>query len=99
MNVAVLGGFGRKWHRQIALALLGGGQVDLTNVASGENPSLTAIAIFGGMDVLVEEGTNVNMTGFSILGGREEADIAAGDGPAVRIRAIAIFGGVKVRTP
>jgi hypothetical protein len=99
MNLALLGGFGQRWHRQIALTLLGRGQVDLTTLAPGDNPRVTAIAIFGGMDVLVEEGTNVNMTGFSVIGGREEMEIAAGPGPAVRIRAIAVFGGVKVRTP
>ena len=42
MNVAVFGSFGQRvlasgWSRETAVALLGGGDFDLTGVVSGDN--------------------------------------------------------------
>ncbi len=103
MNVAIFGGFGKRmladgWTKETALALLGGGEFDLTGVTHGEGARLTAVAIFGGVDVIIDEGAKVTMSGFSLFGGRE-VTVPAGDGPAVKIRAVAVFGSVKVRPP
>ncbi len=56
MNGAVFGSFGERmladgWTRETAFALAGGGDFDLTGVTPGESATLTAIAVFGGVDV------------------------------------------------
>ncbi len=103
MNVAVFGGFGKRmlssgWTAETAVAFAGGGEFDLTGITPGEGAQLTAIAIFGGIDIIVDEGTQVTMTGFSVFGSRE-IKITGADGPAMRIKAIAVFGGVDVKPP
>ena len=103
MNISVLGGFGKRmlapgWTKEIALAFFGGGDFDLTGVTPGENARLTAIAIFGGIDIIVDQGTQVTMSGFNLFGGRE-VTVEAGDGPRVAVRAVAVFGSVEVKPP
>jgi hypothetical protein len=101
MNVALFGGFGKAplapgWKRETALALLGGGDLDLGEVRPADDARLTAVAVFGGIDVRVPAGTRIAMSGLSLFGGRE-VKVPPGDGPAIRIRAVAIFGGVTIR--
>ena len=103
MNISVLGGFGNRmlapgWTRETALALFGGGDFNLTGVTPGEDAQLTAIAIFGGIDIIVDQGTQITMSGFNLLGGRA-VTVEAGDGPHVAVRAVAIFGGIEVKPP
>jgi hypothetical protein len=102
MNLAMFGGFGKVppppgWRRETAVAVLGGGELDLTRAAPTEDARLTAIAILGGIDVKVPEGARVAMSGFSLLGGRD-VKVEPGDGPAIHVRAVAILGGVSVAT-
>lgn len=103
MNVAIFGSFGERmladgWTRQTACALLGGGDFDLTGVEPGAGAQLRAIAVFGGIDIIVDEGTQVTMDGFSLFGSRN-VEVNPAQGPAVHIRSYAIFGGVDVKTP
>ncbi len=101
MNVALFGGFGKApfapgWKRETALALLGGGDLDLGAAMPADDAQLTAIAVFGGIDVRVLTGARIAMSGLSLFGGRE-VKVPPGDGPTIRIRAFAIFGGVTIR--
>jgi hypothetical protein len=101
MNVAVFGGFGKTplapgWRRETALALLGGGDLDLGAATPAEDAQLTAIAVLGGIDVRVPPGTRIAMSGLSLLGGRE-VKVPPGDGPTIRVRAVAILGGVSIQ--
>ena len=103
MNVAVFGSFGQRilasgWSRETAIALLGGGDFDLTGVVPGDNARLTAVAIFGSIDVIVDERTPVTMSGFSLFGSRV-VKVAPGDGPEMPVRAFAFVGSVEVRPP
>ena len=103
MNVAIFGGFGNRmlapgWTKETAVAILGGGVFNLTGVTPGENATLTAIAFFGGIEVVVDEGVAVTMSGFSLFGGRE-VTVEAGDGPPMSVRAFSFFGGVSVKSP
>ncbi len=103
MNLAMFGGFGKVppppgWRRQLAVAVLGGGELDLTHAEPAEDACLTAIALLGGIDIKVPEGTRVAMSGLSLLGGRD-VKVPPGDGPTVRVRAVAVLGGVSVATP
>ena len=100
MNVAILGGFGKRplapgWKRETALALLGGGEFDLSDAPPGENARLIALAVLGGIKMRVAPGTKVTMQGFSFLGGRD-ALVAPGDGPELHAVAIAVLGGVRI---
>lgn len=103
MNIAVFGGFGERmlapgWTKETSLALLGGGEFNLANIAPGDDARLTAVAIFGGIDIIVDQGTQVTMTGFSLFGSRK-VTVTAGEGPSLTVHAVAIFGGVEVKTP
>ena len=102
MNLAMFGGFGKVppspgWRRDLAVAVLGGGELDLTHAEPADDAQLTAIAFLGGIDVKVPEGARVSMSGLSLLGGRD-VKVEPGDGPTIRIRAVAVLGGVSVAT-
>jgi len=103
MNIAIFGGFSKGmlasgWTRETAVAVFGGGEFDLTNIVPGPDAQITAFAIFGGIDIVVDEGTQVAMSGFNLFGSRA-ADLNVGDGPAMKLRAFSIFGSVHVSTP
>jgi hypothetical protein len=100
MNVAMFGGFDKApppegWRRSTAIAVLGGGELDLTRAVPGDGARLTAVAVFGGIDVHVPEGARVALSGISLFGGRD-VKVEPGDGPEIRVRAVAVLGGVSV---
>lgn len=102
MNVAIFGGFGDRplapgWTKETAVAVFGGGELDLRSAPPGESARLTAVAVLGGVEVKVAPGTRVTMSGLSFLGGRD-VKIEPGDGPEIRVHAVAILGGVEVKT-
>lgn len=101
MNVAILGGFGKRpfppgWTKQTAVAFLGGGEIDLTDSPPGEGARLTAVGVLGGVDITVAPGSRLTVSGFSLLGGRD-IKVVPGDGPAISMRLIAVLGGVEVK--
>lgn len=103
MNLGLFGGFDKRpfgpgWTKETLVAVLGGGEVDLTASPPEGEGRLTAIALFGGIEILVPPGTSVSMSGASIFGGRS-VKVSEGEGPKIRLRAIAIFGGVEVKEP
>ncbi len=103
--IAVLGGFERSgdWvvpEKFSAVAVLGGGEIDLRQARFAQ-PSVTidAVAILGGIEIIVPEDATVHVTGVGILGGFEHG--ASGDGkqggPQIFITGVAIMGGVEVK--
>ena len=54
--------------------------------------------MFGGIDIIVDEGTQVTMNGFTLFG-RRTVEVVPADGPVVHIRSYAIFGSVEVTSP
>jgi hypothetical protein len=103
--IAVMGGFSRKgrWtapRKFTALALMGGGTIDLREAQFSE-PVLTiyAVAIMGGIEVIVPEDVEVVVHQIPIMGGVDEPKGAAGPppgAPRVEVYAVAIMGGVDV---
>jgi len=91
----------RAGRRLFTLALFGGIDVDLRQ-AELEKPVLTiwALTIFGGSDVYVPQGIEVDMRGFALFGGNdewgEEGDLHPG-APLVRVVFLTLFGGSDVR--
>ncbi|HEX2504356.1 MAG TPA: hypothetical protein VHK00_10440, partial [Miltoncostaeaceae bacterium] len=70
--------------------------LDLSASRPADDARLTAIAVFGGIEVRVPPGTRVALSGLSLLGGRD-VQVEPGDGPAIRVRAFAILGGVSIK--
>jgi hypothetical protein len=104
--VALLGGVLRRgrWRlaeRATVVAVMGGCELDLRGVAL-ESPEtkLTCIAIMGGIQIVVPEGVDVELSGIALLGGNEShvAEPLHPGAPLLRIRAVAVMGGVDVRT-
>ena len=103
--VAILGGFSRKGDWVVpkefsAVAILGGGEIDLREARFAE-PVVTihAVTIMGGIEITVPEDVTVQVTGVGIMGAFEH--IASGEGqaggPKIIINGVAIMGGVEVR--
>lgn len=104
-GVAILGGFQRRgrWtvpRRFNALALLGGGELDLreANFADRE-VVINCVAIMGGVDVVVPPGVEVVVRGIGIMGGfdhSQEGVVGDPGAPRVIIQGFAFWGGVGV---
>ncbi len=103
MNIVVFGSFGNRvlpkgWMKETTIALLGSADFDLTGVEPGANPRLTAAAILGSVNIIADEGTNIDLSGFSLFGSRN-VKVAGGDGPTIHLRGIVILGSVNVKAP
>lgn len=88
-------------HRITAFAFQGGVELDFREALWG-TPVTTvhAVAVMGGVHILVPPGVNVETSGFAIMGGFDDeasagAERAAG-APTLRITGFALMGGVDV---
>ena len=105
-NVALLGGCERRgrWRpapRSIAVAVMGGVDLDLRDATiEGGELVITAFAVMGGIEIVVPDGIDVDLSGFALLGGNEhqpgDAPVRAGT-PVVRVRAFSLMGGIAVK--
>lgn len=107
-TVSIMGGSQRKGRWRLrektnAVAIMGGCQLDLRN-AEVEGPGIVinAIAVMGGIEIIVPEGIEVELGGIAIMGGKDGSklkDVAPLPGsPVIRVRAFAFWGGVTVRS-
>jgi hypothetical protein len=82
-------------------AVFGGATLDLRQAHVDHEASVDALAVFGGVDVLVPKGWRVALGGTPILGGYEDKTDGDGelpaDAPLLNVHATAIFGGVDVK--
>jgi hypothetical protein len=87
-------------HANVA-AVMGGATLDLREAHVEPGARVDALALFGGVDVIVPEGTRVNLHGLPIFGGYGDKTTGDGslpaDAPMVDVTATAIFGGVEVK--
>ena len=106
--VAFMGGTRRtgRWRiagRTRAISIMGGCELDLRAAEIvGSEARITCFAWMGGVQIVVPEGVEVDVTGFTLIGGRDVdvADAPRRPGtPLVRVRAFAFMGGVSVQTP
>ncbi|GHG04995.1 hypothetical protein GCM10018777_15830 [Streptomyces albogriseolus] len=104
--VAVMSGFQRKgrWtapRRFNCLAFWGGGEIDLREANFADREIVVnAVAIMGGIDVIVPPGVEVVVRGVGIMGGfdhREEGVPAEPGAPRVIVTGLAFWGGVGVQ--
>ena len=84
------------------LCLMGGAELDLRQATfSAPEVTLTVNAFMGGAEITVNRSTHVVVQGTGIMGGfsppRSEAGLhLTADSPVVRVRGVAIMGGVSV---
>ncbi|MGH9016356.1 MAG: adenylate/guanylate cyclase domain-containing protein [Acidimicrobiales bacterium] len=105
--IAVMSGSRAKgrWRisgRTTAVALMGGCDIDLRHAEiDGAEVVISAVAFWGGIKVTVPEGFDVELEGFSFMGGRHlrlrNVPRIPGS-PRIRIRGFAIMGGIDIRS-
>ncbi|BCL20741.1 hypothetical protein GCM10017668_25840 [Streptomyces tuirus] len=104
--VAVMSGFQRKgrWtmpRRFTCFAFWGGGEIDLREADFADREvEINAVAIMGGVDVIVPPGVEVVVRGIGIMGGfdhREEGVPGEPGAPRVIVTGFALWGGVGVQ--
>jgi Domain of unknown function (DUF1707)/Cell wall-active antibiotics response 4TMS YvqF len=102
---AILGGFSRKGDWVVpkefsAVAILGGGEIDLRQARFAE-PVVTihVVTIMGGIEIIVPDDVTVDVTGVGILGAFEHVARTEGQpgGPKIIINGVALLGGVEVK--
>lgn len=103
---AICGGFDRNGHLLIPKnltikAIMGGCSLDLRQAKfKSQETVIEAIAIMGGIDIVVPWGFKVIVSGSPILGGISQSvdqDYLPSDAPQIRIKARAILGGIDIR--
>lgn len=105
--VGIMGGMDRTGRWRVArrcwvLNLMGGCDLDLRS-ATLEDPEteIVVISLMGGSDIVVPEGTAVELGGIALMGGNRltaTGPAPARDAPVVRVRAFSIMGGTDVTT-
>jgi class 3 adenylate cyclase len=106
-HVGVMSGSSTKgrWRlaaRTNAVAVMGGCEMDLRGAEiDGPEVVITAVAFWGGVEITVPEGFDVEMAGFSFMGGRDmklrDVPIVPGS-PRILVRGFAVMGGIEVRS-
>lgn len=100
--LSVMGGAERRgrWDpgdHTIAISIMGGQDLDLTQVVATE-VSITAFTLMGGTEIIVPKGATVDLSGFIVMGATENSTQGPGDSPMrVRIRSYGAMGGLEVR--
>ena len=81
-----------------AYAVMGGALVDLRRDDLPAEVRVRAVAVMGGIEVLVPRGVEVHLSGLSVMGGRElRLDAPRPGAPVVHVDAYAVMGGVEVK--
>lgn len=103
--VAIMGGARRRgrWtpaRTNFAIAIMGGAELDFREAVMG--PGVTELQVFtmwGGVEIIVPPGMNVESHGIGIIGGFEHAAEGIAPDPAaptLRISGMALMGGVDI---
>jgi Domain of unknown function (DUF1707)/Cell wall-active antibiotics response 4TMS YvqF len=104
--VAIFGGATRKgaWHPEPVIDVLtvfGGAELDFREaVLPGNEVTLRATSVLGGVEITVPPNMRVIDNGTAILGGREikgGPEEVGPDSPVLRIEGICVLGGIEVR--
>jgi hypothetical protein len=92
-----------RWHvgrRFFSFTMFGGTDLDLRQVEISTGVvEITAFTMWGGLDIYVPEGVDVEVGGFALFGGNDEHGTEGEvhrDAPLIRIKMITIFGGAVV---
>lgn len=81
-----------------AYAVMGGAKVDLRRDDLPARVHVRAVAVMGGIEVLVPRGVTVHLSGLSLMGGREaRVDPPTPGAPVVEVDGLAVMGGIEVK--
>lgn len=82
-----------------AIAVLGGGELDLREVRfSQAQCTIQAFAFMGGVEIIVPDDITVRVSGFAFMGGFEHRNLEGPPGaPVLHVTGFAMMGGVEVR--
>jgi hypothetical protein len=102
--IAVMGGFSRKGNWVVpptvsAFAFMGGGEIDMRDARFAERTvTIHATAIMGGIEIVVPQDAQVEVTGFGFMGGFDHSASGPGqpDGPVIHVNGLAFMGGIEV---
>jgi hypothetical protein len=103
--VAILGGSHRRGRFRAvgsinAVAILGGDEIDLREAEiEGGELTLNLVALLGGENIYVPDSVEVEVAGFSLMGGHEEIGTARPPrpgAPVIRIRTYNLMGGTSI---
>lgn len=102
--IAIMSGFERKGVWVVpetfnAVAFWGGGQLDLREARfEGPEVRINAVAIMGGIEILVPEDAEVQVGGIGIMGGFDHRASGVGSpgAPRIVVNGLAFWGGVNV---
>ena len=110
-NFSIFGGFGlgkgawKPGKKLTAISLFGGTDIDFQQ-AELEEPvtEVVCVSILGGIDIIVPPDLPVTVSGLSLLGGRDVKLSESGlekqlSDKSLHINAIAILGGISIKTP
>lgn len=81
-------------------AVFGGAEIDLSSASLAPGASLDVFAAFGGVEIRVPREWRVDISGFPLFGGFENAtskDGLGADAPHLGIDATVLFGGLEVK--
>lgn len=106
-SVAVMAGANRRgaWvvpAQHTSFAFWGGVDIDLRQATfAQQHTTITAIAIMGGIDIVVPDDIRVEVNGIGFMGGFDSAGHARDDvdpnGPVLTVNGLAFWGGVTVK--
>jgi Domain of unknown function (DUF1707)/Cell wall-active antibiotics response 4TMS YvqF len=102
--VAIMGGSHRRGRFRAvgsinAVAIMGGDEIDLREAAiEGGELTLNLFALMGGSNVYVPDSVEVEVGGFSLMGGHEEvgSERPRPGAPLIRIRTYNLMGGATI---
>jgi class 3 adenylate cyclase len=106
-HVAVMSGHSTKGRWRISgktnvVAVMGGADMDLRGAEiEGSEVEITAVAFWGGVKIIVPEGFDVELQGFSFMGGRTMRlrDVPRVPGsPRIVVRAFSCMAGIEIRS-
>lgn len=105
LALAVMGGSTRRgrWlpaEKTTALTLWGGVELDFREALLPPGVTeIQALALMGGIEIIVPPGTAVEARGFAIMGGFDHMDHRSdvdSDRPVIRVRGLAIMGAIEI---
>jgi len=103
--VAIMSGSRRSGRLRLSrevnmISIMGGDELDLRDAEiEGGQATITAISVMGGSTFYVPDTMNVEVTGFSLMGGNTELGVAAAPAPGaptVTIRTFNLMGGCTI---
>jgi hypothetical protein len=81
-------------------AVFGGAEIDLRHAGLAPDATLDVFVAFGGVEIYVPRGWRVDISGFPVFGGFDNATVKEAlpaEAPLLRIDATVLFGGLDVR--